>query len=541
MAFVSIHVPNFILQAVLRIEPNLRSRAVALLDGTLPLCTVVAVNDSALRTGIEIGMTEPQVAQFCEVEKRHRSLPSEKSLHAALLEMGWSISPRIEDTALDTIILDVAGLRHVFGSNTNLAHELARRASELGLTVNVSIAANIDAAFHSSRGFPGITLIPPGEESEYLGLLPVSVLSPSVEILETLARWGISTCAELAALPVLQLSERLGQEGVRLHEFARGATVRSLAPAELEMSFKEEIELDDAVEELEPLAFLLGRLLDQLCARLQAHALAVSAVHLRFDLGDAFEQVPAANGKASVAEIPSKVYETTMRLPVPVRDSKLLLNLLRLHLQTNPPRASIVKITLAAEPAHRRAAQNGLFRRSSVDAEKLELTVARLKNLVGEQNVGSPEVMDTHRPGAFRMNRFLAAPNETQIRHRTSHAIAAADCKAGVEFKTQETILALRNFRPEWLAKIEICEDRPVRISFRGMRGKIVAASGPWRNSGDWWREDAWRHEEWDIYVRFHPGAMIMGRDLHWEMQDGLYRIYYECARRNWFVRGRYD
>ena len=42
------------------------------------------------------------------------------------------------------------------------------------------------------------------------------------------------------------------------------------------------MELEHGVEELEPLAFLLGRLLDQLCARLAARSLAASAIRLRF-------------------------------------------------------------------------------------------------------------------------------------------------------------------------------------------------------------------------------------------------------------------
>ena len=95
------------------------------------------------------------------------------------------------------------------------------------MTANVAIASNPDVAIHAARGFPGITLISPGEESQRLGCLPVGVLSPAAEILETeiletLERWGVRTCEALAALPVLELSERLGQEGVRLHELARG-------------------------------------------------------------------------------------------------------------------------------------------------------------------------------------------------------------------------------------------------------------------------------------------------------------------------------
>ncbi|MFZ0923394.1 MAG: hypothetical protein WA020_10025, partial [Candidatus Acidiferrales bacterium] len=502
MAFASIYVPNFILQAELCAEPALRGRAVALLDGTPPLCSVVAVNDSAGQAGIEIGMTEPQAVQFGGVEKRHRSRSCEESLHAELLQMGWSVSPRVEDTALDTIILDLAGLHRFFGSQENIARELAHRASELGLAVNVAIAANIDVALHAARGFSGISLIPPGEESKRLGCLPIRALSPSVEILETLERWGVSTCAELVALPARQLSERLGQEGVRLHELARGASVRSLVLAEPERRFEEGIELENAVEELEPLAFLLGRLLDQLCARLQAHALAASAIQLRFNLGDAFEKDPPVRGETAAAEIAPKIYEQTMHLPVPMRDSKLLLNLLRLQLQADPPQASILKIALAAEPARRRTAQNGLFRRNSIDPEKLELTIARLSNLVGAANVGSPEIMDTHRPDAFRMNRFVSTPREVKIHRKTGQAIATANRKVDREFGPRRALITLRNFRPEWLAKIEVREERPVHISSRGIRGRIVAASGPWRTSGDWWQEEAWRHDEWDIYIR---------------------------------------
>ncbi len=115
---------------------------------------------------------------------------------------------------------------------------MTQRASSFGLTIHVAISANLEAALHAARGFPGITLIPPGEEAQRLGALPVRVLSPPAEILETLERWGIRTCEALAALPVLELSERLGQPGVRLHEWARGASLRSLMLAEPALSFR---------------------------------------------------------------------------------------------------------------------------------------------------------------------------------------------------------------------------------------------------------------------------------------------------------------
>ena len=204
MAFASIYVPNFMVQAVVRAEPELRQGAIALVDGAPPVWNVVAANQAAVQAGIELGMTKSQAVQFCAVEIRRRSRAQEAAAHAALLDLAWSVSPRVEVTAPDTIVLDLTGLVSLFGCEENIARQLAERASRFGLVAQVAIAVNLEAALHAARGFPGITLIPPGEESRCLGSLPVRVLSPPAEILETLECWGVRTCAALAALPVIR-------------------------------------------------------------------------------------------------------------------------------------------------------------------------------------------------------------------------------------------------------------------------------------------------------------------------------------------------
>src|ERR1700694_3821590 len=220
MSFAAIHIPDFIVQAVVRGEVVLREHAVAIVEGTPPLWSVVAVNRRAAQVGIELGMAKSQAAQFTGVEIRRRLPAQEKTTHEALLDLGWSVSPRVEDTAPDTIVLDLAGLSGLFGAEEKIAQELAKRCSSLGLSARIAIAENIEVAILASHGLPGVTLIPPGEEAERLRALPVHTLLPSLEILETLARWGVESCGQLAALPVIQLSERLGQAGVRLETLA---------------------------------------------------------------------------------------------------------------------------------------------------------------------------------------------------------------------------------------------------------------------------------------------------------------------------------
>ena len=563
-------------QAVLRAEVDLRDEAesrdkpVALVDGTAPLINVVAANDAAWRAGIQLGMAQTQ-AQLCAVEIRRRSRAQEQAAHAALLELGWSMSPRVEDHVQDTILTDLAGLHSLFGAEENIAREFARRAAAMHLRVHVAVSANLEVAVHAARGFAGITVIPQGEEARYLSGLPVQALAPSAEALLTLQRWGIRTCAALAALPVLELSERLGQEGVRLQELARGAHARALVLAEPAEILQEEMELDDAVEDLEPLAFVLGRLLDQVCARLAARALSAAAIRVRFDLGDAFEKEESVRGKNVVAAgvgvetAAAKAYEKVLHLPVPMRDSKMLLKLLRLQLQADPPAGAIVKITLGADPARPRTTQHGLFVPNSPDPEKLELTVARLAKLVGGANIGSPELTDTHRPGEFRMNRFFPSMNETKARGRASKKSASGgDGEAAAVVRRPAT--GCRIFRPRLAARVELREGRPVKIFFRGLYGRVVTASGPWRISGDWWRRDAWQQEEWDLEIAFDGGdaggtasgsasgsadvhvnvqvnmqviAAVQDAQVH--MRAGLYCVYYDATCRSWFVRGMYD
>src|SRR4030095_6944284 len=224
MPFACIFVPDFPVEAVLRAEPELRSQAVAVLEGKPPLQKVVGVNEKARHAGIEPGMTKIQIEACTELVLRPRSLLQESAAHAALLDCAQSFSPRIEDKAPDTVLLDLSGLESLFGSLPKIARDIARRTSDLGLEANVATAFNPDTARFAARGFSGVTVIPEGKEAERLGNLPLDVLFPELassdsseqakNLLETFDLWGVRNLRALCALPKIALSERLGQQGV---------------------------------------------------------------------------------------------------------------------------------------------------------------------------------------------------------------------------------------------------------------------------------------------------------------------------------------
>lgn len=589
MAFAAIYVPEFMVQAVVRVEGRMEggaevqadarpkkpaetgattgakgasaTRAIALIDGNPPLWNVVAANSHAVAAGIVLGMTKATAAQFAGVELRLRSLAAEKAAHAALRDAGWSVSPRLEDTAADLIVVDIAGLSALLGSEEKIAALLAARAADCGLRVNVAIAEHLPAAEIAARGFAGRTWLAPGTEAERIGKLPIRVLLPPGEMAETLALWGIRTCAELARLPALQLSERLGQPGLHLRALACGTATRALAVAEPELMFAEEMELDDAVEELDPLSFVLGRLLDQLCARLMMRALAASLLRVHFALQPAFENALDVRTEVVRAKSVAGVYERTMQFPVPMRDPKLLLKLLRLRLQGSPPGAPIVKVRITAEAAAPRMAQHGLFLPTFPDAEKLELTLVRLANLVGEDHVGSAEVLDTHRPGEFRMHKFAPVREENGRHTEKRGAKKKHATQTPKHSPAASAALSFRVFRPPLLLTVKQRDGKPAEVILQGRRGEVCNASGPWRTSGEWWREERWNEDEWDVEVQF---SAVNTRTIHASQKSALqrntlqaraeylqpetfvseihrYRLYFDAVRRAWFARGMYD
>ncbi|HUA14196.1 MAG TPA: DNA polymerase Y family protein [Verrucomicrobiae bacterium] len=536
MSFASIYVPNFPVAAALRAESELQAAALAILEGKPPLEKVIAVNEKAGRMGIAPGMTKAQAELCTEIALRSRSALQESSAHAALLDCAQSFSPCVEDTACDTVLLDLAGMESLFGSTSDISHALSHRAAALGLAVNVAAASNPDSAVLAARGFSGITVIPPGKEAEQLRRLPVKVLfadrlekdqkEQADRLLETLGRWGIHDLQALAALPEIALSERLGQKGLRLQELARGSSSRTLVPMEPPMVFVEEIELEHPIVLLEPLAFLLNRLLEQLCARLGSRALATQELQLTLTL-DSFHSSDI-DYPSLPSQVKSSLFSRTLRLPLPMLDAKVFLKLLQLDLSAHPPGAPIMKIRLAAEPAHPRSAQGGLFLPPSPEPEKLELTLTRIAGIVGENKVGAVELLDTHHPEGFRMRRFAAE----MIRKTRGEKSGVAEPGST---KEKSAVTALRRFRPPLCANVTLKDGQPVKLICRKreIQGDVLWKAGPWRFSGDWWEHEAWSRDEWDIALQNEAsrGAVAIA----------LYRLVHDLLGGGWFVEGMYD
>jgi protein ImuB len=391
----------------------------------------------------------------------------------------------------DTIVFSVAGLGRLFGPAPQLAAEIARQGQTLGLAGNIAMARHPDTAALAARHCAGVTILAPGQEGEILGPLPVGVLPASPATLETLARWGVETIGDFLALPPLGVLERLGEEGGRLQALAEGRGQRVLQLARAAEEFTAVRELEAPLSNLEPLLFVVSSLLHDLVKRVVATGNAVIELSLQLEM-ERWE-----------------VSERTLGFPAPVQDPRTMLKQVQLALEADRPRGPVVGVRLELRPTPPRAVQQGMFTPNAPEPERLQTLLARLAALTGQGTVGSPELLNTYRPDAWRLrqrNLFTAG---------TATAVAAAPALQ----------LALRLFRPALPARVRLAEGRPVELRAPGVEGAVAAAAGPWRTTGEWWAETAWARDEWDVAV----------------VGSGLYRVYRQHLGDVWFVDGIYD
>ncbi len=404
--------------------------------------------------------------------------------HALLLRCAGYFSPLIEETANDTVVFDIRGLRRIHGTPEQIAAAIQAR---VGVPAQLAIAANPDAAVHAARGLRGTTILPAGGEAARLAPLPPYLLGGSPEFARHLDQWGIRNFGEFAALPALGVAARLGEEGTRLQKLARGEGQRQLRLREEPVFFREEKDLEHAVHLLEPLLFCLTQMVNDLCQRLRFHGRAANEIRLSLGL---------VRGAAHTARL---------RLPVPILDGKVLLKLLQLELGDRPPQAPVAKIEVELMPVESRTTQHGLFLPAAPEPEKLEVTLTRIRSLVGADKVGAPELLDTHRPDAYRLGA-LAAGKATPLPLRPK--------------------IGFRRFRPPFPARVWRNDlGRPAKIQSALGGGEVLVAAGPWQSSGDWWSSEVWTRQEWDV-----------------ETQSlGVFRVYWDYGGGKWFIEGSYD
>ena len=478
--YACLYAKEFPAQAVLRLRPELRERPVVVIEGEPPLQTVRSFNAKAHYLGIVRGMTRVELDTFSSLIVLPRSRTEEVSTHAVMLECAGTFSPRVEDRTdggAFLCVVDIAGTEKLLGPPELLAQELLRRVQLLGVSASVACSENFHAALSYVRGASSrIGFIAPGNEGPALAPLPLKVLDVSSQHAETFALWGIRTLGALAGLPEKELIARIGQEGRRLRQLARGELTHHFVPYEAAFELQERMELDTPVEQLDSLLFVIGVMLEQLTLRATARVLALASVTITLSL----------EGGATHVRM--------VRPALPTNDRPLWIKLLQLDLEAHPPQAAIIAVTLTAEPGSTSKVQLGLFSPQLPEPMRLDVTLVRIRALVGDECVGSPVLRDTNQPDGFRVEPFKVP---------SVHSSSSAPVSSPI---------AMRQLRPPERVSITLRDRQPAAFVFRDCRYEVEHAYGPWLAEGDWWNRQTWALEQWDLIARPSvPSGAISG------------------------------
>jgi protein ImuB len=481
--FACLWLPDVPLAAALRAEPELAGKPLAVVD------------DDTIVSGWLRGMTVAQARTVApDLVVRPVSLQALASAQAALVDVALSASPRVEDAGGGLAVLDLVGTNALFPTQRGLLTALEVRLADVGLpSVRIGIGPTCTVAQLAARHDGGGHIVRDAEASAFLTTLPLDLLHPSDELWERLTRWGLRTLGDLAVLPRPALGTRLGEEGVHLAHRARGRDLAPFRPAPQRLRFEETSEPGYAVANLETLAFSLRGVLDRLARRLRVRGLAVREllVELTLESGQSFAR--------------------SVSLGAPTGEVPVLLSLVRLALEKDPPDEPVELIRISATPGCVEPAQLDLFLPPLPAPAELAVTVARLEALCGPERVGAPGVENTHRPDAAYLEEFATE-------HR--RATRVSDTQAA-----PRAVMALRALRPPRLLRVWLREKTPERVELDSAVLRVLRCAGPWRLFGEWWGDSRFARDYFDV-----------------ELSDGgVYRLYQNLQDSTWYADGIYD
>jgi protein ImuB len=461
-----------------------RDVASALLDDS----QIIEINPAAEAAGINTGITPSlALARVPELQLYTPEVEIEKQQQEALLQLCYRYSPFIESTSPGVCTLDLRGRRN---KNQEIwARNLLANWRSLGFTANIGIGPNVELAAQAAKfANPYLEV---GENSQLLRSLPLESLQPSAYLLEILHNWGIRTLGALIQLPKEDIGQRLGLEGLSLWDRAAGRSTKVLHHLQPPEIFQEIIDLEQRLETLEPLLFILRRSLEHLVLRVDSVYRLVAEIKLKLHLDNGYK------------------LERSLPIPAPTLDITVLFRVLSQYLETVQTTAPVVGFTLevfASDPAKH---QFDLFYGGLKDPNRFFQTLARLAALVGNNRAGIPERLSSYKPDNIRLRlpAFDWKTNSSTSIERDQPGIGPA----------------LRRYRPPISATVELADGKPILIHSRLITGRIDKQRGPWKTSGNWWDPDRWEIQEWDVQVT----------------DGGIYRLTFSAG--NWAISGVYD
>ena len=366
-----------------------------------------AVNESAKRYGVRAGQT---IAEACALVAnlvvREVTQAEVRSTLSCIAEVGLSLGTTVSVEVPDTVCVDITGSAHLQGGELALGSEFANRVRAMGHSVRVAISDGPRLAcafahwFSPSAADPedrGVCVVPSEQTARAFAALPLNALPISEDTAGWFVRLGVFTIGELSALPRQALGSRLGDAAASVTELCAGRDSAPLVAFTPERTITESSTWDEPVTGNEPLAFVLGGLVSRVSARLTGRGEAAQSLLLTIEHDPAIARF---RGEKTELTLRFKLSNPLHRADELRRVLSARLSRTKLGAPSLGMRLSVPKLVPAvARQLELAQVLSGATVSIAADDE-IPVLIAELSAELGEEQVGTLKLCDSHRPEA---------------------------------------------------------------------------------------------------------------------------------------------
>jgi protein ImuB len=430
----------------------------------------------------------------------------------------------------DGILFDVSGLQNLVGDAKKISQKILAEMKKSAVSGSIAVTDTLDAAELLARGGDDVSSNPRSEirnpQPEDFAQVPLQNLLIDDDTLNVFSDLGIKSIRDLQQVPTDELITRYGQQFKKIIDVIEQKGSRLLTPNVKENKVSWSYNLDFPVDDFEQLVFILNHGLDKLLTETDRYGFSTEQLDLSFKLQNKTQ----------------RVYE--IKTSFPTLEKTFWLKLINLRISLDPPESEIVAINVTANFTPPRPAQRGLYAVSRPDPERLLLTVNKLKNLVGEENVGVPVILDQRIEKAFALDaeavpegKEVSSNAERVTRNAESLSsesvfsqTAKNDSEQDFAFRVTRSaleqipnpVIAFSYFNPPIPADVLVRDKKLIFIRTQYFNGHVTRYSGVWKANSKWW-DKSWKAQEWDVEIE----------------DQGVYRL---CkVGKDWFLAGEYD
>ncbi|HSX59870.1 MAG TPA: DNA polymerase Y family protein [Tahibacter sp.] len=454
MLWACFHFPALPLHAVFGTQAT-AAQPCALYEGPRQRPIIAYANEAAQARGVRAGLVLATARALCaELDARRRESDAERQALHLLATWAYRFSGQVSRSEPDTLWLEVGASLTLFKGWPALQHQLHAELRALGFdTYRLGVAPVAAAARVLALSYGQIALRQRDAMLTALNQAPIALAGLPAQTVAPLQGMGFRTLRDIFALPRVELTRRMGPDGVRHLDVLRGQTAEALTLYQPPDRFSRRIELDALVDSWQPLLFPLRRLVHELALYLHVRDSGVQRFELRLEHEN----------------------HATTRVPIGLvsvqREAPALYEFCRGRLERAEIPAEVSAIALVADdlppfrPGHR-----DLFEPARSEGLDWPALTERLRSRLGDEALQGLACVADHRPErAWRFTPLAAQPAGGARKPRPAKA-AVVD---PADLPSRQPAAS----RPLWL----LTQPIPLR------QPPAQILSGPERIESGWW------------------------------------------------------